>query len=308
MAVLTYSEISTLFLERVGANVSSDAPLTAAQIAMYLNDAYADVYEAEGGSIKVISGSQAWSPLTATVLTACTTSGTAATRASGFLAANLIPGAVVTGTGITGTDCILQSVTSDTAVVLSRAVDSNQASISLTFTPAAGATIGLAVDVKNVEHIFASTIAGSLGDSTGDVELDPVDMPYIQGLKKSSGFGNYATPQCYAVQRIGTQTAASVGLLRLEFWPAVSGFYFPMKYVPMFTPIDSSTVTKPDCSDLGSRDIAMIAAIKAAPILGRSELIPALAAEISDRNAKTMERKIRAWLSGEQEAAPAGTA
>ena len=60
MAVLNFAALQNLFLDELQANVATDAPFTAAEIARFLNDAYADVWEASGGAIKNVASATAW--------------------------------------------------------------------------------------------------------------------------------------------------------------------------------------------------------------------------------------------------------
>lgn len=60
MAVLTYSQISDLALDRIQANVTTDAPFTSAQIARHINDAYADVFEIAGGQLTRAAHATVW--------------------------------------------------------------------------------------------------------------------------------------------------------------------------------------------------------------------------------------------------------
>ena len=60
MSVLTYTQISDLALDRIQANVSTDAPFTSAQIARYINDAYRDVWEISGGQIVRAAHATVW--------------------------------------------------------------------------------------------------------------------------------------------------------------------------------------------------------------------------------------------------------
>lgn len=233
MAVLAYSALQNLFLDRAGANVTTDAPVSAAEIARFLNEAYADVWEISGGSIKSVASATAW---------------TSAQTATGVV-------------------------------------------------------VGILTDINEVIRMWASTTSGSVGVSTDDNELDRVELSHVQWLRKSSLTGTYARPKVYALTRLATTTPASVGLLRLDYWPSVTGFYFPMEYQPQFTEIDSSTVTTPDVNDLESRDIGLLAAARLAPLIGRAELVPSILADVSERTAKALERKMAALLSADQDSA-----
>lgn len=60
MAVLLFSEISDLALDRAQVNVSTDPAFTAAVIARHINDAYADIWEISGGGIISAGHSTIW--------------------------------------------------------------------------------------------------------------------------------------------------------------------------------------------------------------------------------------------------------
>jgi len=60
MPALLYSEITSLALSRIKANVPVDPPFTAAQILEHANKAYEDVYEASGAAFVVVAGSVLW--------------------------------------------------------------------------------------------------------------------------------------------------------------------------------------------------------------------------------------------------------
>lgn len=230
MSRLVYSEISSEALDRAQANPTTNAAFTAAQIARLINDAYADVWEAEGGSMKRVASATAW---------------TSAQLATGVVA-------------------------------------------------------GILTDTNDIISVFSSTTSGSTGYSTGDEELDRVELEVIQACRSASGLGTYARPKMYAVSRMATVTPADVGKLQLDYFPNVTGFYLPTHYQANFTPIDSATVTTPDVSDLGSRDIMLLTAAKMAPLNQRPELVEGILRDISDRNAALRERKLKALVSADQ--------
>lgn len=62
MSVLTVTEIRTLALERLQANVDVDPPFDDTQILGHINDAYADVWEIWGGALKRVAGATLWTP------------------------------------------------------------------------------------------------------------------------------------------------------------------------------------------------------------------------------------------------------
>jgi len=231
VAVLTFSQLETLMKERAQVGASTDNPLSATQVASFLNDAYADVWDISGGSLKRVASATAW---------------TSAESATG----------VVTG---------------------------------------------VLTDVSDVIAVFASTTSGSTGYSTDDNELDRVELERIHYLRSSSRRGSYARPQVYAVSRKSTSTAADVGKLQLDYYPGVTGFYFPIHYKPQFAAIDSSTVTTPDVNDLESRDIALIAAARLCPLLGKHHLVPSILADVSSRTGEKLRRKLQAMMNADQD-------
>lgn len=231
MAVLDFAALQNLFLDRLQANVATDPPFSAAEIARALNDAYADVWEISGGGTKTVASATAW-------------------------------------------------VSAQTAT---------------------GVVTGLLTDINAVLHVWASTTSGSVGVSAGDNELDKCELSMVQWLRKSSLTGTYDRPKVYAVSRIATAVPGAVGLHRLDYWPSVTGYYFPTEYKPQFTPIDSVTVTTPDVNDLESRDIGLIAAAQRAPLIGRAELVPSILADVSNRTSEALRRKMKALLSADQD-------
>lgn len=166
---------------------------------------------------------------------------------------------------------------------------------------ATGYVVGLLTDMRDVLHCWASTTSGSVGRSSGDVELDRVELSRVLALRQSSMTGTYALPKVYAISRVATVTPASVGLHRLDYWPSVTGFYFPIMYLPQLTEIDSATVTTPDVNDIESRDIGLLAAARAAPLVGRHDLVPSILADVSERTARALERKMKTLLHAGQD-------
>lgn len=234
MAVLIYSEISDLFLDDLQANVATDAPFTAAEIARALNDAYALIWEASGGA-----------PIRATAGTLWNEAPTADTK---------------------------------------------------------GILTGKLTSVEEITHLYVSADVGSVGDSAADAELERAELSEIIWRRRNTaGLGTYGTPKLYALVRTHTVTPADVNKLRCEFWPAKSGVYLPAEYVPQFTAIDSATVTTPAVNDLESRDIAHLAALMKAPLVGRAELAPGIAALLSERTQARLERKLSALMEGKQD-------
>lgn len=60
MSVLTYSEISSRALDRVAANVSTNAPVDSTTIARFINTAYAKIWNLSGGQTKRVQSASAW--------------------------------------------------------------------------------------------------------------------------------------------------------------------------------------------------------------------------------------------------------
>lgn len=160
-----------------------------------------------------------------------------------------------------------------------------------------------ATDIEDIRHVWASTTSGSLGVSSGDVEVDRVELAEVLALRASSaGYPTYLVPKKYAVTRKATITPASVNLLQLDYWPGLTGFYLPIMYVPQFTPMDSATVTTPDVNDLESYDIALLTAAKLAQIFNRNDLVPGIFADLSTNTQAALERKLNAMLDAKQDA------
>jgi len=172
---------------------------------------------------------------------------------------------------------------------------------------ATGQVTGILTDVEDINHCWASTTSGSVGVSSGDVELDRVELSLIMALRADGvGLPTYAAttpPKCYALSRKATTTPASVNLLQLDYWPSVTGFYLPIMYVPQFREIDSATVTTPDVNDLESRDAGLICAARIAQMVQRNDLVPGILADVSNRTAAALERKFAAMLDGKQDQA-----
>jgi hypothetical protein len=168
---------------------------------------------------------------------------------------------------------------------------------------ATGQVAGVLTDIADVLHVWASTVSGSVGISSGDVEIERAELSEVLYLRgNSSGMPTYLVPKKYAVSRLSTTTVADVNKLQLDYWPGVTGFYLPTAYARQFAPIDAATVTTPDVNDLESRDIALLAAAQIAPIAGRAEFVPAILADLSNNTQLTQARRIRAMLDALQDA------
>lgn len=163
-----------------------------------------------------------------------------------------------------------------------------------------GINTSLLTDIGEIKEVFSSTTLASTGDvAAGDKRLDPVDASEILWYRENqTHIGSYNHPVMYSVTRNYTTTVADVNKLQLDVWPGVSGIYLPVHYVPQFAEIDSATVTTPAVNDIESRDIALLAASRMAPLIGRNELVPGILADLSQRTAEALERKISALMYG----------
>lgn len=303
MAVLTYAGITDAIQKELVVDTSTDAPINAATLLEAVNSAYAQVWEISGGSIKHVGSPNAWTSESSAVgmcygiltdvkevlhiyastvapvtVAGCTVSATAVlvTSTAGF--GSVVRGMQVTGTRISANSFV--TVVTDSSNLNMNQYGATPGSDTLTFT--------------------------DTGEATGAKEMERVDFSRIQWLKKSGLVGSYGVPKCYSVTRVepGTPAAAAVGdvgKLRLDYWPAVTGFYFPMVYLPMFTPMDGGSADCPSVNDLESYDIAYLAAMSLAPRVGRSELVPALAMKVSETTRRALERKIATLVSGDQD-------
>lgn len=154
-----------------------------------------------------------------------------------------------------------------------------------------GRATGLLTNIDEILHVWSSTTAGSVGDIAGDVEIKPTDLAEIHHLRQASGQPTYTSPKLYCFTRLRTAVDADVNKGRLDFWPGISGIYLPIEYTPMFTLLNATTITTPDVNDIESRDIAYLAAISIAPLVGRAELAPSIALKVSEKTRLGLERK-----------------
>lgn len=191
---------------------------------------------------------------------------------------------------------------------LSGGAITNVAGASTTWTPAPtiatdGKLVGVLRDIKEVMHVGASTSGTAVLGDSGVVELDRVEKSRIVWLRSQSGIGTYAVPQVFSVTRVraSSDVAANVGRYDLDVWPGVVGYYFPMEYVRQFTPLTGIATDVPDVDDIESRDIPLLAALTACPLVGRAELAPGIAADISQRTQQAIERKMKSLLSADQD-------
>jgi len=170
----------------------------------------------------------------------------------------------------------------------------------------AGTLIESITDASNLIMTKPATdstaTARSFSPSSSTNELERAELSEIEWLRSNgSGLGGYAAPKIYAVSRQETATPAGVNKVVLDVYPGVAALYFPVHYIPQFTPIDSATVTTPDVNDLLSRDIALMAAARMAPLVGRAELVPSIVTDVSERTRHALERKEKALQSGDQD-------
>ena len=294
MGILTQTNIGDEVKDLIVANVATDAPIAAAELQRAINAAYAMVWEAEGGAIKTVASATAWTnaqlctgrvmgiltdinqvlhifatttaPFALTTVTATNT-----TLTSAALFGNVVAGMTISGTGIPA-NTFVASVTDASNLTMTLAA-TDATSNSRTFSPTSSAN-----------------------------ELDKADEAYIQWLLASDLPGTYATPKLYAIGRQATVVPAGVGLHKLYYYPAVTGFYFPMEYQAQFTPLDGGSVTTPDVTDIGSYDIAKLAAADLVTRIGRAELVPNILRGLSDLMTATLKRKQEALVSADQDA------
>jgi hypothetical protein len=184
----------------------------------------------------------------------------------------------------------------------------NVTGASTTWTPAPttltdGKLVGVLRDINEIMHVGATTVgsAAVLGD-TGVFELDRVEKSRIVWLRNNT-VATYAVPQVYAVTRVraSSDVAANVGRYDLDVWPGVAGYYFPMEYVRQFAPLGGTGTDVPDVNDIEGRDIYLLAALSSCPLVGRSELAPGIAADLSQRTQQALERKISALIQAKQD-------
>ena len=291
MASLTYTEISTIVKNRGGFNTATDSPVSASELQDAINEAYADLWEISGGRIKITTSANAW-----TLAESCT----------GILA------------GILADVSAIEHLYATTQAPLSLGATSGATSKTLTSSAAfvspltqgfeisgtnitAGTRIASIASTSSLEMTAVSGGSGgsstkTFSPTTGPYELTPVDLDYIKTLRSMSGMPTYKVPKHYAVTRLASPPGASLNLLQLDYWPSVTGFYFPMEYTPQFSPYDGSTVTTIDLNDLEGRDCALLAAARLCVPLDRSDFVPSILADISARTQKALERKLAAIM------------
>jgi len=161
-----------------------------------------------------------------------------------------------------------------------------------------GILTSVLTDIGEVKDLLVSSNSGSTGDVVaGDQPLDPVDLAEVMFLREhESLFGAYARPRVYALTRNFSTLPADVNKLRLDVWPGKVGAYFPTHYVPQFVALDYVGVTVPSVNDIESRDIYLLAAAAMAPRAGRTEFVPDILKDISQRTQAGLARKQSALL------------
>jgi hypothetical protein len=271
-----------------------DAPVSDAEFARYINDALRDVWEMSGGRLKTVPSATAWTSsetalgtvtgiLTdvqeivhlhqtsqAPVVVSCVeVPGYALTLPSGTFPATIVPRMVATGAHVAAGAIVMAVATDRTSVTLSALISGSQTE-NVTFSPVDG------------------------------TEMERKPLSYIHYLNSfPGGYGSYTKPKVYAITRIATPSAGTTNLLQLDYWPGVSGFYFPLAYVPQFLEIDAVTNTVPDVNDLEARDAALMAAIRLAVTYGRPEFVPNIFADLSTRGQEIMQLKAKAVVSAD---------
>ena len=233
MAVLLFTEISDLALDRVQVNVATDPAFTAAVIARAINDAYADVFEISGGGI------------------------------------------------ISATHTTIWEVYDTTAY-------STKASITNRIR-----------EVVRAYETEVNTVTG--GASAAYRILERVEQERVLYLQRMGRVLNYATTKCYSITRINETDETRIPRLRLDVYPAGLTAFYPIDYIPQFTEIDAATNTQPSCTDLESRDIALLTAARLAPLAGRHDLVPSIMADVSERTARALEARFASLADARQD-------
>src|SRR3990172_3583186 len=218
ISVLTAAEISDIMLDRANANAAVDAPLVTAERFRFMNEAYADVWEIEGGAAKRATHANAWNE--------------ASDDGTGFLTGKL-------------------------------------------------------TEIGEILRVWSSGTAGSVGRTNGDIELVKADPPPINYLPSWGGLavgsatpigqvGEYATPKVYCAYRHDSAAvAANANKFDMEAWPALTGRYYPIEYVLQFVPL-AADADVPNLTDVGSRDVALLAAARIAPLVDRGDLVQSI--------------------------------
>jgi hypothetical protein len=155
--------------------------------------------------------------------------------------------------------------------------------------------------IGTVVHLYAATAAVDTAETALYPMLERVEQSRIKYLNRNSDL-IYSTPQCYSITRIDETDETRIPRLRLDIFPNyVAGFFYPIDYIPQFTEIDSATNTQPSVSDIESRDIALLAAARMAPLIGASELVPSIVMDLSERTRAALDRKLKALMDASQD-------
>jgi len=293
MAVLSQAQISDLALDRIQANVTTDPPFSATEIQRRTNEAYKLVWEISGGRIKYALHGSAWN-----------TSGTVSTGAIYGLLTDvgevLRVFATTTPTVGVTTTTDGSSLLTSAALFLTNSIEAGMQVSKSDIPFASGIYVASVGDASNL--ILSAAASGSSASLAtfyrirSSIELEPAELAEIEYLRNQSGLGTYAVPKLYAVSRFSTPTGADVNKLRIDIWPTVAGYGYPIHYRPQFTPLDGTTYTTPEVNDLESYDIGLIAAAIMAPLSGRAELVPSILGDVSETTAKALERKFKSML------------
>lgn len=233
MAVLLYSEIQDIALDRAQANVTVDGPFAAAEIARHINEAWADIYEISGGGVISADHTTIWEAF-------------------------------------------------DTLAFSTKASISSRIREVVRLYPTANAahTGGASANYKPIEKLTQERVL------------------YLQRRGSLAALYGSAA-KCFSITRIDETDETRIPRLRLDVFP-LGSTSFATDYIPQFFAIDAVTNTQPSCTDLESRDIPLLAAMRMAPLNGRAELVPSIASDVSDRTKAALEAKFRALLDARQ--------
>ena len=301
MAVPTYSEIEVIALDDLVANVATDSPIATGvtnEAGRFINDAYATIWELTGGRIRKIASEAAWTGAQrgrgflhgiptdiaeilqvfatasgpASVATCVTANGSpnvSVTAGAPFAA--VVPGMIVSGTGIDTFTYVVDVAATFDSLVLSRNATATTNPVTLTFSY-----------------------------TEGPYKLDPAPLEMV--LSRKRGSLSYASPMLYHAIRNASPGSTDVGKWAMHYFPGVAGFYFPIWYAPQFVPM-SSTITTPDVNDLEGRDIGHLAALYLVNHAGRSDLAEGIAMKLSQNTKLALDRKFGAAADARADAA-----
>ncbi len=306
MATPTWTQLQSTTYDLLVANVTSGNPIGDTLFSREINQALRDCWELSGGRLLTVTSALAWTnahlctgtvagiltdvadvehvyatavaPFTVSCTTAATTALVAASGS--FITSGVVAGMAISGTNISA-NTFVANVTDATNLVMTKAgagVSGNPNTITFTHT-------GLSITA-----------------TTGvEVEKAPGGLDEIRYLRANSvGMPTYLLPKKYALVRRATDVPAAVNLLQLEYWPAVTGQYFPIEYMPQFREIDSATVTTPDLDDVWANDAAVLAAERLAPRIDRPDLLPEIVKHFSQKYTEAMARKMASQVHAKQ--------